>query len=32
VLEELSRPIALSSLRARPVGEDVLLEGYVHEP
>ncbi len=28
----LETPIELSSLRATTVGEDVLLEGYVHEP
>jgi diaminohydroxyphosphoribosylaminopyrimidine deaminase/5-amino-6-(5-phosphoribosylamino)uracil reductase len=32
VLEELPHPIALSPLRAEPVGEDVLVEAYVHEP
>jgi diaminohydroxyphosphoribosylaminopyrimidine deaminase / 5-amino-6-(5-phosphoribosylamino)uracil reductase len=28
----LPEPIPLSRLRVRPVGEDVLLSGYVHEP
>ena len=28
----LERPFELSSLAARPVGEDVLLEAYLHEP
>ena len=31
-LGALSRPVALSHLQARPVGEDVLLSVYVHEP
>ena len=31
-LGDLSRPIDLSRLTSRPVGEDVLLEAYVHEP
>src|SRR5207244_9627808 len=30
-LGALSRPVALSHLQARPVGEDVLLSVYVHE-
>ena len=29
---ELSSPLALTRVRAEPVGEDVLLTGYVHEP
>ena len=29
---DLPEPIALMHLAARPVGEDVLLEAYVHEP
>ncbi len=29
---ELAAPLELSDLRATQVGEDVLLEGYVHEP
>jgi diaminohydroxyphosphoribosylaminopyrimidine deaminase/5-amino-6-(5-phosphoribosylamino)uracil reductase len=29
---ELPAPVVLTRLDARPVGEDVLLEGYVHEP
>jgi diaminohydroxyphosphoribosylaminopyrimidine deaminase/5-amino-6-(5-phosphoribosylamino)uracil reductase len=28
----LPGPVRLSRLRARPVGEDVLLTAYVHEP
>ncbi len=32
VLERLPAPIALSHLDARPVGHDVLLTAYVHEP
>lgn len=32
LLGELARPIELSRLSARLVGEDVLLEAYVHEP
>ena len=31
-LGELETPFELSDLRATRVGEDVLLEGYVHEP
>jgi diaminohydroxyphosphoribosylaminopyrimidine deaminase/5-amino-6-(5-phosphoribosylamino)uracil reductase len=31
-LEALPAPVALSRLEARPVGADVLLEAYVHEP
>ncbi len=31
-LGELATPLELSGLRASPVGEDVLLEAYVHEP
>ena len=31
-LPELPDPAALIGLRAEPVGEDVLLSGYVHEP
>jgi diaminohydroxyphosphoribosylaminopyrimidine deaminase/5-amino-6-(5-phosphoribosylamino)uracil reductase len=31
-LEELPRSTSLSHLSARPVGEDVLLEAYVHAP
>jgi diaminohydroxyphosphoribosylaminopyrimidine deaminase/5-amino-6-(5-phosphoribosylamino)uracil reductase len=31
-LGELSRPLALSHLEARHVGEDALLSAYVHEP
>ena len=29
---ELSAPVSLKRLRAEPVGEDVLLEAYVHDP
>jgi diaminohydroxyphosphoribosylaminopyrimidine deaminase/5-amino-6-(5-phosphoribosylamino)uracil reductase len=29
---ELSAPVALSRLTSQPLGEDVLLTGYVHEP
>jgi diaminohydroxyphosphoribosylaminopyrimidine deaminase/5-amino-6-(5-phosphoribosylamino)uracil reductase len=32
VLGELTAPLSLTRLSARPVGEDVLLEGYVNEP
>jgi diaminohydroxyphosphoribosylaminopyrimidine deaminase/5-amino-6-(5-phosphoribosylamino)uracil reductase len=32
LLDALPAPVALTRLRARPVGEDVLLEAYVHEP
>jgi diaminohydroxyphosphoribosylaminopyrimidine deaminase/5-amino-6-(5-phosphoribosylamino)uracil reductase len=32
MLEALPRPVELSSLTAEPVGEDVLLQAYVHEP
>ena len=31
-LPELPEPISLAGLRAEPVGEDVLLSGYVHAP
>jgi diaminohydroxyphosphoribosylaminopyrimidine deaminase/5-amino-6-(5-phosphoribosylamino)uracil reductase len=31
-LEALPAPVALTRLEARPVGADVLLEAYVHEP
>ncbi len=31
-LGELAGPVELTRLQARPVGEDVLLEAYVHEP
>jgi diaminohydroxyphosphoribosylaminopyrimidine deaminase/5-amino-6-(5-phosphoribosylamino)uracil reductase len=31
-LEELPRPLALAALRPEQVGEDVLLEAYLHEP
>jgi diaminohydroxyphosphoribosylaminopyrimidine deaminase/5-amino-6-(5-phosphoribosylamino)uracil reductase len=32
MLEGLPRPLALSRLEARAIGEDVLLQAYVHEP
>ena len=32
LLAEAAAPVALRRLSARPVGEDVLIEGYVHEP
>ncbi len=32
LLGPLSRPLALGRFQARPVGEDVLLTAYVHEP
>ncbi len=32
LLGECGRPVALTRMTARPVGEDVLLEAYVHEP
>jgi diaminohydroxyphosphoribosylaminopyrimidine deaminase/5-amino-6-(5-phosphoribosylamino)uracil reductase len=32
MLADLDRPLRLSRLEARPVGEDVLLQAYVHEP
>jgi diaminohydroxyphosphoribosylaminopyrimidine deaminase/5-amino-6-(5-phosphoribosylamino)uracil reductase len=32
LLAELPAPVRLSRLSARPVGEDVLLSAYVHEP
>jgi diaminohydroxyphosphoribosylaminopyrimidine deaminase/5-amino-6-(5-phosphoribosylamino)uracil reductase len=31
-LDELSEPVPLSRLTAEPIGEDVLLTAYVHEP
>jgi diaminohydroxyphosphoribosylaminopyrimidine deaminase/5-amino-6-(5-phosphoribosylamino)uracil reductase len=31
-LTELAAPLALSRFEARPIGEDVLLSAYVHEP
>jgi diaminohydroxyphosphoribosylaminopyrimidine deaminase/5-amino-6-(5-phosphoribosylamino)uracil reductase len=31
-VEELAKPLALRRLASRPVGEDVLLSAYVHEP
>ncbi|MEP7223527.1 MAG: RibD family protein, partial [Actinomycetota bacterium] len=32
MLAGLARPLELSRLEARAIGEDVLLQGYVHEP
>jgi diaminohydroxyphosphoribosylaminopyrimidine deaminase/5-amino-6-(5-phosphoribosylamino)uracil reductase len=32
LLASVSRPVPLRRLQARPVGEDVLLTAYVHEP
>jgi diaminohydroxyphosphoribosylaminopyrimidine deaminase / 5-amino-6-(5-phosphoribosylamino)uracil reductase len=32
VLGELAAPVTLTRLSARPMGYDVLLEAYVHEP
>lgn len=32
LLESLAEPVRLSRLSARPIGEDVLLSAYVHEP
>lgn len=32
LLAPLAHPVALRRLQARPVGEDVLIEAYVHEP
>jgi diaminohydroxyphosphoribosylaminopyrimidine deaminase/5-amino-6-(5-phosphoribosylamino)uracil reductase len=32
MLEGLPRPLALTRLEARPIGEDVLLQAYVNEP
>jgi len=32
LLGELSAPVSLARLRAEPVGEDVLIAAYVHEP
>lgn len=32
LLESLAGPVRLSRLSARPIGEDVLLSAYVHEP
>jgi hypothetical protein len=31
-LSDLAAPIPLFRLNARPVGEDVLLTAYIHEP
>jgi diaminohydroxyphosphoribosylaminopyrimidine deaminase/5-amino-6-(5-phosphoribosylamino)uracil reductase len=32
MLEGLERSLALKRMEARPIGEDVLLQAYVHEP
>jgi diaminohydroxyphosphoribosylaminopyrimidine deaminase/5-amino-6-(5-phosphoribosylamino)uracil reductase len=32
MLAGLPRPLALSRMEARPVGDDVLIQAYVHEP
>jgi diaminohydroxyphosphoribosylaminopyrimidine deaminase / 5-amino-6-(5-phosphoribosylamino)uracil reductase len=32
MLEGLPRPLVLSRMRARPIGEDVLLQAYLNEP
>jgi diaminohydroxyphosphoribosylaminopyrimidine deaminase/5-amino-6-(5-phosphoribosylamino)uracil reductase len=32
LVSELARPIGIARLTARPIGEDVLLSAYVHEP
>jgi diaminohydroxyphosphoribosylaminopyrimidine deaminase / 5-amino-6-(5-phosphoribosylamino)uracil reductase len=32
ILEGLPRPLELSRMEARPIGEDVLIQAYVHEP
>ena len=32
VLGDLDTPLELLHLRAEPSGEDVLVEGYLHEP
>ena len=32
MLAGLPRPLELSRMEARPVGEDVLIQAYVHEP
>ena len=32
LLPDLAAPLALTRLQAEPVGEDVLLTAYVHEP
>ena len=32
MLGELAAPLALSRLTSEPIGEDVLLSAYVHEP
>jgi diaminohydroxyphosphoribosylaminopyrimidine deaminase / 5-amino-6-(5-phosphoribosylamino)uracil reductase len=32
MLEGLPRPLELSRMEARPIGEDVLIQAYVHEP
>ena len=32
MLEGLPRPLELSRMEARPIGDDVLLQAYLHEP
>jgi len=32
MLAGLSAPIALARLESRPIGDDVVIQGYVHEP
>ena len=32
VTDQLDAPVALAHMTTRPVGEDVLVEAYVHEP
>jgi hypothetical protein len=32
MLEGLPAPLSLTRLEARPIGEDLLLQAYVHEP
>ena len=32
MLEGLPRPLKLTRMRARPIGDDVLVQAYVHEP
>jgi diaminohydroxyphosphoribosylaminopyrimidine deaminase/5-amino-6-(5-phosphoribosylamino)uracil reductase len=32
MLEGLPRPLALTRMEARPIGEDILLQAYLHEP
>ena len=32
MLDGLPRPLELTRMESRPIGEDVLLQAYVHEP